>query len=43
MRLSEEKIAIAAGTCEGLGFVGAGLGITAYSTATLARKEKNDG
>lgn len=43
LRLSEEKIAIAAGTCEGLGFVGAGLGITAYSTATLARKEKNDG
>ena len=43
LRLSEEKIAIAAGTCEGLGFVGAGLGITAYSTATLAHKEKNDG
>lgn len=30
-----ERIAIAAGTCEGLGFVGEGLGITAYCIASL--------
>lgn len=30
-----ENIAVAAGTCEGLGFVGEGLGITAYCIATL--------
>ena len=33
--ISTENIAVAAGTCEGLGFVGEGLGITAYCTATL--------
>lgn len=31
----EERIAIAAGTCEGLGFVGAGSGITAYAEVLL--------
>lgn len=30
-----ENIAVAAGTCEGLGFVGEGLGICAYCTASL--------
>lgn len=30
-----ERIAIAAGTCEGLGFVGKGLGITAYCIAII--------
>lgn len=30
-----ENIAVAAGTCEGLGFVGEGLGIAAYCTALL--------
>lgn len=33
--ISTENVAVAAGTCEGLGFVGEGLGITAYCTATL--------
>ena len=30
-----DNIAVAAGTCEGLGFVGEGLGITAYCISTL--------
>ena len=33
--ISCDAIAVAAGTCEGLGFVGEGLGITAYCTVTL--------
>ena len=33
--ISKENCAIAAGTCEGLGFVGKGLGITAYCTVLL--------
>lgn len=33
--ISADDIAVAAGTCEGLGFVGEGLGITAYCTATV--------
>lgn len=33
--LKTERIAIAAGTCEGLGFVGKGLGITAYCIAII--------
>ena len=33
--VEKELIAIAAGTCEGLGFVGEGLGITAYCTVLL--------
>ena len=36
--ISVENIAVAAGTCEGLGFVGKGLGITAYCTATVRKK-----
>lgn len=36
-KIPEENIAIAAGTCEKLGFVGEGLGIVAYC-ATLLRK-----
>jgi 2-C-methyl-D-erythritol 4-phosphate cytidylyltransferase/2-C-methyl-D-erythritol 2,4-cyclodiphosphate synthase len=36
--ISTDNIAIAAGTCEGLGFVGEGLGITAYCTAMLRSK-----
>jgi 2-C-methyl-D-erythritol 4-phosphate cytidylyltransferase/2-C-methyl-D-erythritol 2,4-cyclodiphosphate synthase len=32
------NIGVAAGTCEGLGFVGEGLGITAYCTAMLRKK-----
>lgn len=35
LRIPVDGIAIAAGTCEGLGFVGEGLGITAYCAATL--------
>ena len=34
-RLSPQNIAVAAGTCEGLGFVGEGLGIAAYCICTL--------
>ncbi|MDE7453268.1 MAG: 2-C-methyl-D-erythritol 2,4-cyclodiphosphate synthase [Clostridia bacterium] len=34
-KIEAERIAIAAGTCEGLGFVGEGLGIAAYAVATL--------
>lgn len=37
-KLSAENIAIAAGTCEGLGFVGEGLGITAYAAVLLNKK-----
>lgn len=33
--IAEENCAIAAGTCEGLGFVGKGLGITAYCSVLL--------
>ncbi len=33
--ISEDNIAIAAGTCEGLGFVGEGKGIAAYCAVTL--------
>lgn len=33
--ISVNDIAVAAGTCEGLGFVGEGLGICAYTIATL--------
>ncbi|MDE6441563.1 MAG: 2-C-methyl-D-erythritol 4-phosphate cytidylyltransferase [Clostridia bacterium] len=33
--VKEERIAIAAGTCEGLGFVGEGLGICAYCAVQL--------
>ena len=33
--ISVEQTAVAAGTCEGLGFVGEGLGIAAYAVATL--------
>lgn len=40
-RLPAERIAVAAGTCEGLGFVGEGLGITAYCAVTL--KEVKNG
>ena len=36
--ISVSDIAVAAGTCEGLGFVGEGLGITAYCTATVRKK-----
>lgn len=36
-----DNIAVAAGTCEGLGFVGQSRGITAYCVAAL--KEKHDG
>ncbi len=35
LSLAPENIAVAAGTCEGLGFVGEGLGITAYCAVTL--------
>lgn len=35
-----EAVAIAAGTCEGLGFVGRGQGIAAYCAAGLSRIEK---
>ncbi|MDE7264710.1 MAG: 2-C-methyl-D-erythritol 2,4-cyclodiphosphate synthase, partial [Clostridia bacterium] len=32
-----EQTAVAAGTCEGLGFVGEGLGIAAYATASIKK------
>ena len=35
--VKKELIAIAAGTCEGLGFVGEGLGITAYCSTILKK------
>lgn len=35
----QENIAVSAGTCEGLGFVGAGLGICAYAVATLTKTD----
>lgn len=35
LKISTDDIAVAAGTCEGLGFVGEGLGITAYCIAVL--------
>lgn len=35
LKISTGDVAVAAGTCEGLGFVGEGLGITAYTVATL--------
>lgn len=35
LKISTDGIAVAAGTCEGLGFVGEGLGITSYCVATL--------
>ena len=34
-KIAKENCAIAAGTCEGLGFVGKGLGITAYCSVIL--------
>ena len=34
-KIAKENCAIAAGTCEGLGFVGKGLGITAYCSVLL--------
>lgn len=39
--VDKKSVAIAAGTCEGLGFVGEGLGITAYCIAQL--NGENDG
>ncbi len=36
--ITVESVAIAAGTCEGLGFVGEGLGIAAYAVATLNKE-----
>ena len=36
-----DRIAIAAGTCEGLGFVGEKLGICAYCIATVKKEETN--
>ena len=36
--ISAENIAVGAGTCEGLGFVGEGLGITSYCIATIREK-----
>ena len=36
----EKNIAITAGTCEGLGFVGEGLGICVYAAATLNEANK---
>lgn len=36
--IDTDSIAVAAGTCEGLGFVGEGLGIAAYCTVLLKRK-----
>lgn len=38
-----ENVAIAAGTCEGLGFVGEKRGVCAYCVATLETKEKDNG
>lgn len=35
LEIDRQNIAVAAGTCEGLGFVGEGLGITAYAIVTL--------
>lgn len=35
-----ENVAVSAGTCEHLGFVGKGLGITAYCAALLQNKER---
>jgi 2-C-methyl-D-erythritol 4-phosphate cytidylyltransferase/2-C-methyl-D-erythritol 2,4-cyclodiphosphate synthase len=35
LQISTQNIAVAAGTCEHLGFVGKGLGITAYCVCTL--------
>lgn len=37
LAVDKEHIAIAAGTCEGLGFVGEGLGITAYCSVLLKK------
>ena len=37
--IDKNNIAVAAGTCEGLGFVGEGLGITAYCIVNLSRRE----
>ncbi|MDE7257322.1 MAG: 2-C-methyl-D-erythritol 2,4-cyclodiphosphate synthase, partial [Clostridia bacterium] len=38
-----KNIAVAAGTCEGLGFVGEKRGVCAYCVATLKTKEKDNG
>lgn len=38
-KLPKENVAIAAGTCEHLGFVGEGLGITAYAAVLLNNKD----
>ncbi len=35
LNVDESDIAVSAGTCEGLGFVGEGLGITSYAIAAL--------
>ncbi len=35
LSIPETAVAVAAGTCEGLGFVGEGLGITAYAAVTV--------
>ena len=39
--VARQNIAIAAGTCEGLGFVGEKLGICAYCIATIKKEETN--
>lgn len=39
-KLPAQNIAIAAGTCEHLGFVGEGLGITAYCSVLLNKKDE---
>lgn len=38
-KLSQKNIAVAAGTCEHLGFVGEGLGITAYCAVLLQKRD----
>ncbi len=39
LQISNECVAIAAGTCEGLGFVGEGLGIAAYACVLLKKSD----
>ncbi len=39
----EKNVAVAAGTCEGLGFVGEKRGICVYCVAVLDKKEKDNG
>ena len=38
LNVDESDIAVSAGTCEGLGFVGEGLGITAYTVVSLNKE-----